>query len=87
MLKFHPMGATDCITAVMSNVQQYNMHNKHIEKQPHKDICRHIYKHTINKRGAKANTKGTVSDLLSVTHEHCGPLHDLLHKYCNVLPE
>ena len=50
----HLMGAA--ITAVMSDVQQYNMHNIHIKIQPHKHICIPIYKHTINKREPKANT-------------------------------
>ena len=55
MLGCRPMGAADCITAVMSYAQQYNTHNMHIKTQPHKHICIPIYKHTINKREPKAN--------------------------------
>ena len=58
MLGCHPMGAADCITAVISDAQQYNMHNMHIKTQPHKHICIPIYKHTINKREPKANNLG-----------------------------
>ena len=50
------MGAADCITAVMSNAQHYNMHNMHIKTQLHKYICIPICKHTINKREPKSNT-------------------------------
>ena len=46
------MGAADCITAVISDTQQYKMH---IKTQSHKHICMPIYKHTINKREPKAN--------------------------------
>ena len=53
MLGCHPMGADDCIMAVISDMQQYNMHNKHTEIQPHKHICRPTCKHTINKREPK----------------------------------
>ena len=49
------MGAADCITAVMSDAQQYNMHNMHIKIQPHKHIYIPIYKRIINKREPKAN--------------------------------
>ena len=55
MLGCCPIGAADCITAVMSDAQQYNMHNMHIKIQPHKYICIPIYKHTINKKEPKAN--------------------------------
>ena len=46
------MGAADCITAVISNAQQYNMH---IKTQLHKYIYIPIYKQIINKREPKAN--------------------------------
>ena len=59
MLGYHLMGAADCITAVMSDAQQYNVHNMHIKTQPHIYICIPIYKHTINKKVPKANN-GTV---------------------------
>ena len=57
MLGCHSIGAVDCITAVMSDVQQYNMHMMHI-KTPHKHIFISIYKHTIKKREPKANGTG-----------------------------
>ena len=49
------MGAANSITAIISDAQQYNMHNMHIKTQPDKHICIPIYKHTINKREPKAN--------------------------------
>ena len=55
MMGCHPMGAADCITAIMSDAQQYNMHNMHIKTQPHKHIYIPIYKHTIKTREPKAN--------------------------------
>ena len=55
MLGYHSMGAADYITAIMSDPQQYNMHNMYIKTQPHKYICIPIYKHTINKKEPKAN--------------------------------
>ena len=55
------MGSADCITAVISDTQQYNMHNMHIKTQLHKHICIPIYKHTINKREPKANTMPTTN--------------------------
>ena len=48
------MGFFDCIIAVMSNAQQYNMHDMHIKTQLHKHIYIPIYKHTINRRVPKA---------------------------------
>ena len=60
------MGAADCIIAVMSDAQQYNMHNMHIKTQLHKHICIAIYKHTINKREPKANTSHVVYNTVSV---------------------
>ena len=36
MLGYQLMGAVDCIAAVVSDVQWYNINNKHIEIQPHK---------------------------------------------------
>ena len=58
MLGCHPIGAADCIIAVISDMQKYNMHNMHIKIQPHKHICIPIYKHTINKKEPKANNLG-----------------------------
>ena len=52
------MGAANCITAVMSDVQQYNMHNTHIKTQQNKHICSTIHKDIIKKRESKANKRG-----------------------------
>ena len=54
MLGCHPMGAADCIMAVISDMQGYNMHNMHIKTQPDKYICRTINNHIANKREPKA---------------------------------
>ena len=49
------MGASDCITVVMSYAQQYNMHHMQMQTQPQKHICIPKYKHIINKIEPKAN--------------------------------
>ena len=64
MLGYHPMGAADCIAAVMSDAQQYSMHNTHIETQPHKHIYRPIYKHMTNKRVEKTKSSSTIYIIL-----------------------
>ena len=67
------MGAADYITAVMSYMQQYNMHNMHIKTQPHKHICIPIYKHTINKREPKANIKPPLGMIVALCTPNMKP--------------
>ena len=70
------MGVSDCITAIMSDAQQYNTHNMHIKTQPHKHICIPIYKHTINKRQPIANSCTVcqwVQDVNSLLYRELAP--------------